>query len=61
MLKRIWILEVDCMGLVCVFCNVGEVETQGLAKTPKFNLALVLETKLERLLRNLLLIQKRIR
>jgi len=61
MLKRIGILKVDRMGLVRVFCNVGEMEAQSLAKTSKFDLALMLETKLECLLRDLLSIEDRIR
>jgi hypothetical protein len=56
MLKRIGILEIDGMRLVRVLCNVGKVETQSLAKTPKFDLALVFETKLKGLLRDLLTI-----
>ncbi len=39
------ILEVDHMGLVWVFCNVGEVEVYGLTKRPKIDLALMLENK----------------
>ena len=54
MLKRIGILEVDRMRLVRVLCNVGKVEAQSLAKTPKFDFALMFETKLEGLLRDLL-------
>jgi hypothetical protein len=39
------ILEVDHMGLVRVFCNVGEVEVYGLTKGSKVDLALKLENK----------------
>ena len=39
------ILEVDHMGLVQVFCSVGEVEVYGLIKRSKVDLALMLETK----------------
>jgi hypothetical protein len=36
------------LGLIkWVFCNVGEVEVCGLAKRSKFDLALILETKLK--------------
>ena len=54
MLKRIGILEVDRVRLVRVLCDVGEVKAQSLAKTSKFDLALMIETKLESLLRDLL-------
>jgi hypothetical protein len=54
MLKRIGILEVDRMWLVRVLCNIRKVEAQSLAKTPKFDLALMFETKLEGLLGDLL-------
>jgi hypothetical protein len=53
-LKCIRILEVNGVGLVGIFCNIGEVKTQCLAKSSKLNLTLMLETKLERLLCNLL-------
>ncbi len=43
--RSIMILEVDHMGLVWVFCNVGEVEVYGLTKRPKIDLALMLENK----------------
>lgn len=42
------------MGLVGVFGDVGEMETEGLAETAELDLALVLETELERLLGDLL-------
>jgi hypothetical protein len=61
MLKRIGVLKIDRVGLMRVFCNVGEVEAQSLAKSSKFDLALMLETKLERLLRDLLPGRGRIR
>jgi hypothetical protein len=54
MLKRIGVLEVDRMRLVRVLCYVGKVKAQSLAKTSKFDLALMFETKLEGLLRDLL-------
>lgn len=59
MLKRIGILEVDRVRLVRVLCDVGEVKAQSLTKTSKFDLALMIETKLESLLRDLLWIGKR--
>lgn len=53
-LEDFGILEVDGMGLVGVFRDVSEVETEGLAEAAELDLALVLETELERLLGDLL-------
>ena len=53
-LENLWVGEVDGMGLMRIFCDVGEVETEGLAETTKLDLALVLETEAEGLLRDLL-------
>lgn len=53
-LEDFGILKVDGVGLVGVFRDIGEVETEGLAETAELNLALVLETELERLLGDLL-------
>ena len=52
--EGIGIGEVDGMRLVSVLCDVGEVETEGLAKTAEFHLALVLQAELECLLGDLL-------
>lgn len=43
------------MGLVCIFGDVGEVETECFAQTTELNLALVFETKAECLLCDLLM------
>ena len=53
-LENLWVGEVDGMGLMRIFCDVGEVETEGLAETTELDLALVLETEAEGLLRDLL-------
>lgn len=43
------------MGLVGIFGDVGEVETECFAQPPELDLALVLETEAECLLRDLLM------
>jgi len=43
--RSIMVMEVDHIGLVQVFCSVGEVEVYGLIKRSKVDLALMLETK----------------
>jgi len=53
-LEDLWVGEVDGMSLVSIFCDVGEVETEGLAQTAELDLALVLETEAEGLLCDLL-------
>jgi len=40
-LEGIGVGEVDGVGLVGVFCDIREVETEGLAETSEFDFALV--------------------
>jgi len=54
MLEGIWIRKIDRMRLVGIFCDVGKMKSEGFTQTPKLNLALVFEAKLERLLCDLL-------
>lgn len=54
-LEDLWVGEVDGMGLVCIFCDIGEVETECLTETTELDLALVLETEAECLLCDLLM------
>jgi hypothetical protein len=49
-LECVGILKVDRVRLVGVLGDIGQVETESFAETTKFNLALMLEAKLERLL-----------
>ena len=42
------------MGLVRIFRDILEMQTESFAETTKFNFALVFDAKFERLLRNLL-------
>ena len=53
-LEGVGVGEVDGMLLVRVLGDIGEVKAEGFAETTEFDLALVLETELERLLGDLL-------
>ena len=53
-LKNFGVREVDRMLLMCVLCNVGKMESQSFAEAAEFDLALMFEAELERLLGNLL-------
>lgn len=53
-LKRVGVGEVDGMGLVRVFADIRKVKSQSLTQTTEFDLALVFQAELERLLGNLL-------
>lgn len=54
MLEDLRVGQVDGVSLVCILCDVGEVETESLAQTTELDLALVLETEAEGLLCDLL-------
>lgn len=54
MLQCLGIGEVDRVGLVRVFGDVGEVKTEGFAETAELDFALVLQAESEGLLRDLL-------
>ena len=53
-LAGIQIREINGMGLMRIFRNIREVQTEGLAQTPEFHLTLVFQTELEGLLGDLL-------
>jgi hypothetical protein len=54
LLEGIWIRKVDCVRLVGVFRDVGEVESEGFAESTELDLSFVFKAEFERLLGNLL-------
>lgn len=56
-LKGFGVGEVDGVGLVSVFGNVGQMQAEGFAETTEFDLAVVFDAELECLVNNLLRVE----
>jgi len=53
-LEGVRVCEIDRMRLMCVFCDVGKMETESFAQTAEFDFTDVLEAELECLKSDLL-------